>query len=957
MSENEKINLVIVGKAPVNYDGFPTFNSFEDAYKAHKDADILYCREGISYFESIDFSTFDKDKTVSFISNDGFFPEVGRFSQLPMIMGKVYSELSISYGQEYTPIAFPVGPVVFIPNKLICKVGLPREDSYKNIEVAIYEWGCSQALAQETHMLNLKHFIIAEVSLPFGENDAKTLDARYKGVLAKAESIYNNMQVRDFREWLDIQFNAIYSPIISPERATYIDWCNYFDSPEKPELIEDTEVKFSILMPVFNPEESHLREAIDSVINQYYPNWELCISDDGSNENIQNILIEYSRNESRIKLLLSERSSGNIAVATNKALHMASGKWTLCLDHDDILAPHALLEISHSIQNNSDAIFFYSDEDKLNEKGERTEAYFKPNFDYYLLLAQNYIIHTSVYKTSIMEDLGGFDPNFNGSQDYDFNLRYLEQTGYPFSRSAIVHIPRVLYHWRQTDTSTSKNNSIKPYARENAKNSVVSHLIRTKQPAIVNYHPSMPIYNQVRFLASSENKPLVSIIIPTKDKADLLKVCLDSIFSKTTYPHYEILLIDTGSKEEATKKYYKTLTDERIKFLKQPFKFNWSAVNNYGAREAKGDYFIFLNNDTEVVEGGWIDEMLALAMRSDVGTVGARLLFADQTIQHVGAYAWGGVAGHIHKGLPYASGGYYGLNQLNHEATAVTGACMMVSKNWFWELDGFNTRYEIMFNDVEFCRHTLENGKVNVVCMTAILYHHESSTRGPINKDAQSIEKANTEAMMLDEDYPEDDTYFNPNLRKYDLTYSQLSWPPPSFFWQNPYETRESIAVINGTPEIYQKITQKGYRVISLGANDFNIMFMDPKIPNLRNIDTRESIDRFKYIMEIFKVNEIWLYHIGRSDIIIYRFLERSKLPIKLVDSLLMDTFRCSRGTLIDSDGKLCLEEERFTNKCISCVDSGPNPGIYGYVNPTHFMNEVDHFINTVATKTSFSLR
>ena len=444
--------------------------------------------------------------------------------------------------------------------------------------------------------------------------------------------------------------------------------------------------KISILMPVHYPNLDLLKKAVESVTRQYHTNWELCLFVDGEiSEDIENYLDEQTQKfEGRIKVRRSETLMNNISLSMNQCLYMATGEWAIFLDQDDELAPHALLELAKTIAVHPEMVFAYSDEDKLDKDGKRTEPYFKPTFDYYLFLGQNYPSHLSAYKTQVLRDIGGFDPEMNGAQDYDMTFRYLETTvGYPFDRTKVVHIPRILYHGRKMESSS----------RENTKKAVLKHLVRMEQVALVAPHPISPVYNQVRFLVPNEIQPLVSIIIPTKDKVEFLKICLSSLLKRTSYPNYEILVIDTGSKESKTRKFYETsaeMRDSRIKLLRYPFAFNWSAVNNFGVKEAKGDYLVFLNNDTEVVESRWLDEMLGFALRSDVGVVGAKLLFADQTIQHCGVSAWGGVAGHTHKHLPVVQKGYYGLANLSHEATAVTGACMMTSRSWFDEIGGFD---------------------------------------------------------------------------------------------------------------------------------------------------------------------------------------------------------------------------------------------------------------------------
>ena len=957
-SETDQMEgYVVVGSHP----SLESYATFEEARKEHPTKSIIYIRPGTL---SVNLpETLPPDTTVSFVSNDGFYPEKGRFSPIDSFYGSVYSDL-LKEGQDYCPVPLPVGPVIYFPNSLLSKVGIPHEKDFSNIEVAIYEWGCLPGLPKDAHKLCLTHFQIAGSSSPFEDQDVKIVESRYPGALVQASRIIDGKEINEWRENLDIKFYATYGLIPSHENKSYQDWCEYFDSPEFFKANETAPVfstKISILMPVYYPELEFLKKAVESVSRQYHTHWELCIFMDGEiSEDVENYLDEQEKKfEGKIKVRRSETLLSNISLSMNQCLYMATGEWTIFLDQDDELAPHALLELAKTIADNPDMVFAYSDEDKLDKDGKRVEAYFKPEFDYYFFLGQNYPIHLSAYKTQVLKDIGGFDPEMNGAQDYDVTFRYLETTtGYPFDRSKIIHIPRILYHWRQTRLSTSQDNAVKPYARENNKKAVLKHLVRTEQTALVAPHPIAPIYNQVRFVVPNEIQPLISIIIPTKDKVDFLKICLSSILKRTFYSNYEILVIDTGSKESKTRKFYETSAEMRnahVRLIRYNFPFNWSAVNNFGVQEAKGDYLVFLNNDTEVVESRWLDEMLGLALRPDVGVVGAKLLFADQTIQHCGVSAWGGVAGHTHKHLPVSQKGYYGLATLSHEATAVTGACMMVSRSWFEEVGGFDINFRIAFNDVAFCRESFRKGKMSVVCMDAVLYHHESITRGPIDKDPETHHEHQKEALRLAELYPEGDSYWNPNLRIYDLTYSQMSWPPQPFFWQKGYEERESILVMNGVDTLFKKVLQNGKRCVSMGALDFSLPFLDPRLPNMRPFDIREGVARFKDVVSKFNVEEIWFYHLGRADITLYRFLERTGIPIKVVNSMLTDTFGCPRGTLINDKGELCENPDRY-NRCEECLEGGSFPGLYGYVDTEYFQKTVGHFMNKVSLLIDFSI-
>lgn len=482
----------------------------------------------------------------------------------------------------------------------------------------------------------------------------------------------------------------------------------------------------SIIMPTYNTPVALLGEAIDSVIAQAYHHWELCIADDASSKpDVLETLATYAKTDPRIKFVYRDERGG-IARASNSALDIATGKWVAMLDHDDLLAPQALLRVAETIKAKPQSQVIYSDEDKITETGHRHSVYFKPDFSLELFRSQNYLNHLTVHRTENVRAVGGWRPGFEGSQDYDLSLRIVER----IPAGTVSHIPEVLYHWRGVAGSTALALSEKNYAYVAGLRALNDHIGRLNLPALVEEAPGVPFY-RVRFLPPRP-LPLVSIIIPTRDKAPLLRTAIDSILDKTSYEPFEILVIDNGSIEEATLSYFAELAETaRVRVLSYPQPFNYAAINNLGAREAKGDILALLNNDVEVISSDWLTEMVSFAGQDEVGCVGAKLYYTNRTIQHGGIILGvGGVAGHAHKYFSPNELGYFGRLKVVQNFSAVTGACLAVRKSVFFEVGGLDEALAVAFNDVDFCLKVRDAGYRNVWTPYAELYHHESLSRG-----------------------------------------------------------------------------------------------------------------------------------------------------------------------------------------------------------------------------------
>jgi GT2 family glycosyltransferase/predicted nucleic acid-binding Zn-ribbon protein len=513
--------------------------------------------------------------------------------------------------------------------------------------------------------------------------------------------------------------------------------------------------RISLVMPVYNTNEKLLRLGIESVIKQIYANLELCIADDASTKGeIRNILRDYSRKYEQIKIKYLKKNLG-IVGTSNEAMTMAEGEFIGFIDHDDELQPNTLFEFVKLLNQNSDLDLIYSDEDKKEMSGQRVEPFFKPDWSPDLLMSMNYISHFTIFRKTLIDKIGGFREGFEGSQDYDLVLRFTELT------KKIAHIPIPLYNWCKVPESAASSVHAKPYARTSAKKALREALKRRGQTGEVL--EGFGGHYRVRY--DINGSPMVSIIIPTKDKVELLKRCVDSIDAKTLYRNYEIIILDNDSTDPDTISYLKNLP-HRVERFNEPF--NFSKINNLGARLAKGDYLLFLNNDTEVIDGKWLESMLEHSQRPEVGVVGALLIYPGREdsqsrfhrIQHAGVILGvGGVANHAFRGLPYETSNYFGLHRVVRNCSAVTAACVMLRKNVFDEVGGFDEDFKIVFQDVDLCLRVREKGYSIVYTPHSILHHNEQATRR-LHPDAD-------EHFMIDRwknTIIDGDPYYNPNL-------------------------------------------------------------------------------------------------------------------------------------------------------------------------------------------------
>ena len=524
----------------------------------------------------------------------------------------------------------------------------------------------------------------------------------------------------------------------------------------------------SVVMPAYETDEAWLKAAIASVEAQLYPHWELCVADDASpSPHVWRVLQEAAARDPRVKVVRRE-TNGHISAATNSALALASGEFVALMDHDDILPEHALYEVAVELDAHPDADLVYSDEDKIDETGARYGGYFKTDWNAELLLTQNMVSHLGVYRRSLVEQVGGLRVGFEGSQDYDLALRVSEAT----TPERIRHIPAVLYHWRQPMAAASFSQGAMDRCAESALKAVAEHLARTGQAgATVERQADAPAWLQVR-RPLPDPAPLVSIIVPTRDRWMLLAACAEGVLTKTDYPNLEFIVVDNGSVEPATETLFQTLSaDPRVRILRRPGPFNYSALNNDAAEAARGEILVLLNNDIEVIESHWLAEMVSQAVRPNVGAVGARLLYPDGSLQHGGVILGVGrdtrVAGHIHPGAAREDNGYFGCLHVARNVSAVTAACLAMRKSVFDEVGGLDADHlPVAFNDVDLCLKVREAGYDIVWTPHAELYHMESASRGSDARPEQAA-RARREIAWMRERWGatlDHDPFYGPNF-------------------------------------------------------------------------------------------------------------------------------------------------------------------------------------------------
>lgn len=526
----------------------------------------------------------------------------------------------------------------------------------------------------------------------------------------------------------------------------------------------DYQPKISIVIPLYKTPEKYLRQLVDTVKAQTYTNWELCLSDgSGENSPIRKLLESLEASDKRIRVIHNEKQL-QISENTNAAIQAATGEYIAFADHDDELTPNALFECVKVLNEKKQTRILYSDEDKMSMDGHKFfQPHFKPDYNPDLLCTVNYICHLFVVDKNVIQEVGMLRSEFDGAQDYDFIFRCIEAV----KPEEICHIPKILYHWRCHEDSTAENPESKTYAFEAGKRAIEEHYKRTGIQAEVLQGEFLGLY-RTRFIR--DHDPLISIIIPNKDHTEDLKRCMDSIDQKSTYRNYEYIIVENNSTEEETFQFYKKLEAENPKahVVYWDREFNYSAINNYGATFAKGEYILLLNNDTEIINEDCLEQLLGYCMRSDVGAVGARMYYEDDTIQHAGVViGFGGIAGHCFVLQPRGTTGYCHRIICAQDYSAVTAACMMVKRSAFDQVGGLTEELAVAFNDIDFCMKLRSAGYLIVYNPYAELYHYESKSRG-LEDTPEKVARFNKEIQIFERRWPDimrdGDPYYNPNL-------------------------------------------------------------------------------------------------------------------------------------------------------------------------------------------------
>ncbi len=557
---------------------------------------------------------------------------------------------------------------------------------------------------------------------------------------------------QSYQSLLQRQYAALFSDSVFEE--SYDEWIIRVEQPSLPsaEEVERLHARdgcplISVLMPTFNSDCELLEAAIESVVQQSYGHWQLCISDGGSSDpEVLDLLSRFAARDDRIRVTFQSEPAA-IAENTNFALALAEGDYCVFLDHDDLLAPHAMYEFASVLTDQKGLKLVYSDEDKIDENGSRSEPHFKPDWNPDLLLSQNYICHLVAIRRDLLLSCGGCRSGYQGAQDHDLLLRVT----HAISADEVYHIPKVLYHWRAIDGSTAASAAAKDYSTNSGVAAIQDYVDQVDERATVEPGKYPNTYRVVWGIP--DEAPLVSIIIPTRDRCDILSQCIDSVIARTDYPNYEIIVVDNESVEPATLEYLKRIeTDEKIRVLPHRGVFNYSAINNRAVREARGSVITLMNNDIEVINRDWLREMVSHAIRPGIGCVGAKLLYRNNQVQHGGVILGiGGVAGHAHKYFDADAAGYFSRLHLTQNLSAVTAACLTVRKHTYLSVGGLNdSDLKVAFNDVDFCLKVAALGFKNVWTPYALLYHHESISRGHDNTPEKKNRFINEAVYMQD---------------------------------------------------------------------------------------------------------------------------------------------------------------------------------------------------------------
>jgi len=586
-------------------------------------------------------------------------------------------------------------------------------------------------------------------------------------ILRKSYARYRKNGLKELRSHLNREYYSLIPHASANVSSTkvYEKWIKRNEKHRTKVKVLTFKPLISIITPVYNTDEKYLVEMIDSVLAQSYARWELCIADDASTSHVTlDVLKKYAQKDERIKVIYREEN-GHISEASNSALSLATGEYVTFLDHDDLLSPDALYSMVRRLNKKPHLKLIYSDEDKIDEEGNRYDPHFKSGWNPDMFFSQNYLSHLTLIDKVLVDRVGGFRRGYEGSQDYDLFLRCYEH----MDNTEIGHIEKILYHWRAIEGSTALDPNEKRYTTSAAVRALQDYFKHTENRVTVGRGLVDNTYKVTYHV--DEEPPLVTIIIPTRDKYSLLSTCIDSILKNTDYKNYEILILDNESSEPDVLEYFDLLKQsDNIRIVAYHHPFNFSAINNFGVKEAKGDVVAFLNNDVEIISTHWLTEMVQHALRPEIAAVGAMLYYRDNTIQHAGVILGiGGVAGHSHKYFPKESFGYFSRLKIIQNYVAVTGACLIVKKILFEKVGGFDEKnLSVAFNDVDLCLKLQKLGYRNLWTPYVELYHHESRSRGSEDTKKKQ-ERFGREIAHMKKKWKsnlDNDRYYNGNLTK-----------------------------------------------------------------------------------------------------------------------------------------------------------------------------------------------
>ncbi len=727
---------------------------------------LLPCR-GLKRIENNTWRSLDIDPQFTVISQlfsilSGWISVRVSIDSESIVMPKLYCDFGEGYSEMGAVTMYQVDEGIYQAELMLPKV-LANLRFDPTDEASIFTISAFQIRAH-SELLHTIHQFISIMKHDYSSN-IDTLR-----IFKKSYARYKKHHWVGMLERLEKEYKRLHPFRIQRATSVHIDYLNWIRKNEKKygheifdkNLFDHTPL-ISIVMPVYNTPVEYLKKAIDSVITQSYPYWELCIADDASSDtDTIRLLTKYTKKDDRIHVVF-RNINGNISLASNAALAMAQGEYVAFLDHDDMLASNALLEVIKVINSRTDTKFIYSDEDKIDERGRRFSPHFKSGWNPDMFLSHNYISHLSIIQKSLLDKVGNFRVGYEGSQDYDLFLRVLDQ----LSSFEIVHIEKILYHWRASEGSTAFNAEAKSHTTA-AGLKALKDYFSTKNEMVNVVEGLLP--NTYKVIYPIVHEPLVTLIIPTRDNYKILFLCIKSILEKTSYKNYEIIIVDNQTTDLKTLAYLEDLvqTYSSIRIIKYDKTFNYSAINNFAVTYANGDIVGLINNDVEIISDYWLTEMVEHALRPEIGVVGAKLYYDDDTIQHAGVILGiGGVAGHSHKNYKKNDHGYFSRLKVIQNYSAVTGACLVVRKILFEEVAGLNEEYlSVAFNDVDFCLKLQEKGYRTLWTPYVELYHHESITRG---EEDDMIKRArfNAEVNYMKKRWGErlqKDSYYNKNL-------------------------------------------------------------------------------------------------------------------------------------------------------------------------------------------------